>query len=463
MLWLYLHFPRLQLDTLFSDIREVPLCIMDKHTIIQVNDIAEKAGIKTGMGLGSAASLCNNLQVHPYKAGVEESKLKEIAHWLYLVTSDISLFPPDGLLLKVSNMLTLYDGLESYWRSLKKQLDELNLNYHYSTAFSPLAARLLAKAGEHCISDSRNWLEQKLLTYPVQATELPGKQIEKLNRVGIRHLKDLLTIDISEVAKRFDIELVNYTGRLTGRFKHPVDFYYPPETFKRYLELLYEIENIQWLEKPLYKLFVQLESFLKLREQVAYELTLRLHLRDKADQEIIFHSANGDYQADKWNKLSQLALESVKLEAPVIGMTLLASQVDQLQPDGKDFFDGQTGNRSALELISLLQAKLGKEAVKGIALTDDPRPEKATQLCEPMYESQNSQDRRPLRPSLLLPKPEPLQEKVTIMQGPERLSTGWWDGGGIIRDYFIAVSPGGRWVWVFRDKEGGWFLHGFFS
>ncbi|MGJ7093026.1 Y-family DNA polymerase [Vibrio hannami] len=462
MLWLYLHFPKLQLDTLFSELSG-PVCIIDKATIIQANSVAEQQGIRLGMGLGSAASLCPSLQVHPYKPEAEEKKLKEIAHWLYLLTSDIALFPPSGLLLKASNMLTLYDGLESYWHALKSHLDTQEFEYYYASAFSPLAARLMAQAGWNQIADNKARLEKQLKTYPLAATDLDIKTTEKLNRVGIRTLNELLELDISEVAKRFDINLVNYVGRLTGRFKHPVEFYYPPESFKRYLELLYEIENVQWLEKPLRKLFVLLESFLKIRDQVAYELTLSLHLRDKPDQSVTFSSAQGDYLAGKWQRLSQLTLESLQLDAPVIGLTLEAKRVEQLQPAHSDIFDGQVGNHSALELISLLQAKLGNEAVSGITLTDDPRPEKTTLLCPPMStESQHNKTNR-LRPSFLLPEPEPLNEKVSIMQGPERLATGWWDAGEIVRDYFVVRSSTGRWLWVFRNKNKQWFIHGVFS
>ena len=68
-----------------------------------------------------------------------------------------------------------------------------------------------------------------------------------------------------------------------------------------------------------------------------------------------------------------------------------------------------------------------------------------------------------LRPSLMLPNPEPLTEKVNVMHGPERFVTGWWDGEEMTRDYFIARSDSGRWLWVFRNQEMQWFLHGLFS
>ena len=108
--WLYLHFPTLQLDALYSEQVQQPLVVVDskRFQIVQCNFAAHEQGIRPGMGLGSASALCHSLQVHPYDEKVEQQTLLDIAQWLYMVTSDLVLFPPQGLLLKVTDMLSLY-------------------------------------------------------------------------------------------------------------------------------------------------------------------------------------------------------------------------------------------------------------------------------------------------------------------------------------------------------------------
>jgi protein ImuB len=69
----------------------------------------------------------------------------------------------------------------------------------------------------------------------------------------------------------------------------------------------------------------------------------------------------------------------------------------------------------------------------------------------------------PMRPSFLLTPPLVLQEKVTIAYGPERIDTAWWQGVPIIRDYFIAYNPSGKWYWIYKTVDGKWYLHGVFS
>ncbi|WP_367988647.1 DNA polymerase Y family protein [Vibrio sp. NTOU-M3] len=464
-LWLYLYFPALQLDALFSDQTQSPLVIVDgrAHHVVQANPNALDQGIKIGMGLGSAAAMCHSLQVHPYDEKVEEQTLTDIAQWLYLVTSDIVLMPPQGILLKVTDMLSLYGGLMKYWDILSQHLNTLQLRYHFACGFSPYSAILLAKGQQDFLSEDKQQLLERIQPFPLAATELTIKQVETLSRVGIQTLADLLALPLQEVARRFDIDLVNYLGRLMGQFKHPVTYYHPPEHFQSYLALLFDIENIQWLEKPLTILLNKLEHFLNLRNQVAYELSLQLHQRDGQSNQITFTSACGDYQASRWMTLCQLTLERVQLEAPVQGLTLKIERSGELEANAQDLFCGHQGQQSELELIALLQAKLGKEQVRKIARTDDPRPEKATVLCAPTHAPSQIRRVTRLRPSLMLPEPESLTEKVTLIQGPERLVTGWWDGDSVIRDYFVARSQQGRWLWVFRDQDKHWFLHGQFS
>lgn len=464
MLWLYLHFPRLQLDTLFSKSNASPICILHKNRIVQLNDAAKEVGLKVDMGLGYAATLSNDLQVYPYNINTEQKRLAEIAQHLYTYTADISLSPPKGLLLKVTDMLALYEGLNRYWQAIKTPLDELELSYHFATGYSPYCARLLAQEEIDIITNDNDMIEDYIHNSLLSATELTTKSVEKLARVGIHRLKELLHIDMPEVARRFDIELVNYVGKLTGKFKHPVEYYSPPEHFHRELELLFELDKVQWLEKPLHKLFVQLETFLKHRDQVAYELTLTLLQRDEQEKpkEIPLTSAQGEYRADKWQTLSQLTLESVQLSSPVVGICLSAVRIGYRPAEKNDLFDGKKGEFTSQELISLLQAKLGKSAVKGISLTSDPRPEYATQLCTPLSRDSVKNKPKQIRPSVLFPTPVLLQEKISLIQGPERIVTGWWDAQTVTRDYFIARGVKGQWLWVFKTPQREWFIHGVF-
>jgi protein ImuB len=133
----------------------------------------------------------------------------------------------------------------------------------------------------------------------------------------------------------------------------------------------------------------------------------------------------------------------------------------------------------APELIERLRARLGAEAVYGLGVVEDHRPEVAWLQNDPVRNAVNPSmeargspfDRRPL---WLLPMPRQLGERDGLprRRGPlrllgeaERIETGWWDGGEIARDYYAAIDMRGTRLWVFREREAPhrWFLHGVFG
>ena len=469
MLWLYLHFPRLQLSGLFFEDGSYPVAIVDGNTLCQLNVAANKAGLKVGMGLAAAAAMCPTLTVYPYDASCEEQRLEQIAAWLYWVTSDISLRPPNGLILAVSPMLNLYSDLTHYWQVVQNQLEKLISDYDYALAYSPLAARLLALHQYNQISDNPKLIGNTLNRYALMHTELSDKTKESLARLGISQLKALLNLPLADIAKRFDIELVTYLGRLQGQLKTPLEFYRPPEVFSHKQILLYELTNLAQLDKPLLHVLQLLESFLLLRSKQTNELKLTLILRDSPAQDILLGSGQGEYKAKRWLELCQLALESVKLQAPVIEFVVDVTRLIDFVAEKADLFTEKSIQFSALlspaQLVAQLQAKLGQSKVRGLQLTSDFRPECATTFGSPLTSSTllNLQTLPKNRPSFLLEKPQPLTEQVEIIHGPERIKTGWWDNETVCRDYYIARSLSGRWLWLFKTPDKTWFIHGLYS
>jgi protein ImuB len=75
----------------------------------------------------------------------------------------------------------------------------------------------------------------------------------------------------------------------------------------------------------------------------------------------------------------------------------------------------------------------------------------------------------------MLAAPQPLGERdgvplhgrapLALIAGPERIESGWWDGGDVRRDYYVAHASSGLRLWVYRSREpgGGWWLHGVFG
>lgn len=427
-LWLYLHFPALQLDSLFQSQPQtapstainselamplqaaLPLCLLDSSTLLikQVNTAAIQQGIQTGMTLSMASALCHDLQVLPYQEEQELLYLQQIAALLYQISADIVLDPPAALWLRIDPMLALYAGLQPYLATLKLQLTALQLQCDFAVANTAAAAQLLCFNQPGFVSDQPELITIALRTCSLQLSQLrqttTGQKIlQQLQAMGIASLGQLLAIPRSELSRRFCAELMVMLEQLSGHRPSVSQFYQPPEQFCQSLELLYQLEHSQQLQVPLSYLLQRLQNYLQLRDQHCYQLQLQLELRDHPPLLLSLQSACGEYQQARWLALFQLRLQQLKLPAPLLKMQLSASQTTARDGDNLSLFDARARDDAAainqkspqmlpsttvttadaLRLRSLLTAKLGAERVLQPSLHADHRPELANAAYQP--------------------------------------------------------------------------------
>ena len=117
-------------------------------------------------------------------------------------------------------------------------------------------------------------------------------------------------------------------------------------------------------------------------------------------------------------------------------------------------------------LVERLRARLGHEAVCGLAAHPDHRPEHAWRRVEPGEWDPRECPAPGPRPLWLL-EPRRLKEgEFSALAGPERIEAGWWDGDEAKRDYFVARLQNGALAWIYREAGRSspcWYLHGLFA
>ena len=125
---------------------------------------------------------------------------------------------------------------------------------------------------------------------------------------------------------------------------------------------------------------------------------------------------------------------------------------------------GAGGRDTAPQLVERLRARLGEEAVYGVASIPEHRPEAAWRrvhelsLASVRRVSEKMTDQSPgdgmPRPVWLLDAPLPLPDDLILEQGPERIESGWWDGRGVARDYYVARQHSGARPAAGREAMG---------
>jgi len=132
---------------------------------------------------------------------------------------------------------------------------------------------------------------------------------------------------------------------------------------------------------------------------------------------------------------------------------------------------GGQGRDTAVQLVERLRARLGARAVYGVSTLPEHRPEAAwrrvhaLQLSAAAASSEAFAGGARPRPVWLLEVPLPLSPDGTITEyGPERIESGWWDGRGVARDYYVVRTAHGARLWIFQERRSKlWYLHGVFA
>ena len=470
MRWLYLHLPHLQLDALQPDHQAEqarPLIIVGPapHPIVQCNALAKEAGLKLGMGLAHAASLCQRLTILSHDSDFEQRRLLELANASYQLTADIVLSPPDGLAFDIRGMLRLYGSLDAYLHAIRHLLASQQVTAVLACANTLSAARVLAINGIAHEEADHGMLHQKLGSLTVAQLPLSLRQQQLLQRLGIDTLSDIEALPRDELGPRVGLDILDLLDRIRGRKADQCTYFTPQPRFERSLILEHEISHSQALLFPLQGVLQHLQDFLRQRACRVQNLHIVLGYRDHSESAIVLASGEPESHADIWRNLLQLKLDNLKLPAPVVRLRLSAERLLEADDRHGDLFHGSSG-MSPSHLLGRLQAKLGDQAVQRFVLQADYRPEQAFRYDSLMqFKSQKNVPLPPpaLRPSLLLDPPRALTETIRIVHGPERIQTAWWSDEAICRDYFVARNQQGQTLWVYRDREQRWFVQGLFA
>jgi protein ImuB len=483
MRWLAIHLPDLSL-AVFTRAQATPMPFAvgqpgRVERILSANPAALAQGVRPGLGVAAARTLCPSLQVRPRHPRAERDALERLAAWCLRFTSHVSLTPPQDLLLDIAASLRLFGGPESLLAQVADGLSQLGYAHRLALAPTPLGALIIATwcrdiPTEHAapIADLRA-LRARIAPLPLQALGLDTRTLDDLTRMGLRQISDLLRLPRRGLAARLDRAQLGRLERLLGESPDPRPRFEPPARYHGRLELPAEIERVEALIFPCRRLLDELEGVLRGHQGGTDRLDWRLEHPGMQATRLILGSAHLLREANRWLELLRERLGRLALPAPVREIHLHVVTIRTLHPEAVSLFpqDATTTQRPDPALLDRLRARLGRRAIRGIAAVADHRPEHAWRWCEPGETGAGIP--RPERPLWLLaePRPLPVREGRPWLDGPltlgrerERIEIGWWDDDEVRRDYFVATTPSGERLWIYReiDADQRWFLHGLF-
>jgi protein ImuB len=406
-------------------------------------------------------------------------------------TSFVSIEPPNALLLEIRGSLKLLGPLGHLHANLDACWQRLTLKAQSATAPSTLAALWFARAGEPVAG--RPVIVEDFAALPGQMAKLPlacicwdAEHLQTLRSMGVTRVGELLRLPRAGIARRFGTARMQDLDIALGRQSAPRRAFVPRERFRERCDFETEIEHAAYLEKALEPLIARCALFLRERQAGIQALRLRLRHRENPATCVRLGLASVTSERRRLMDVLIQKLERLELSAPVRSMELLSGPLQPLSGGSLDAFAGLAGTGtgrgrdSVPQLVERLRARLGDEAVYGVRSIAEHRPEAAWQRVHDLRfvsragrtTEQGVSERDMPRPVWLLDEPallahqpvQLLEDGWILEQGPERIESGWWDGRGVARDYYIARHGQGARLWIFRERQSKrWYLHGMFA
>jgi protein ImuB len=513
MLWIALHFPQLAIDCVSRGhgealLSSLPLVIhagpAQRPTIYAVNSAAREAGLKLGMALAAARAVCGTLTAMPRSLDKEESALQRLAIQLAQFTPSVTIDQAShGIMLEVSTSMMLFGGIAKLIGEVRCTVRTQGFQALVGIAPTPMAAQLLARLTQYQPSTRMcrdvGQLTERLADVPLALFNWPHETINTLATLGLTRIKDLYRLPRHGLQQRFGDTVLNDLDRARGLAGDPRQYIVLPENFTSGREFLFEIHEIERLMPFAETMFIEMEGFLRARGTATANVVVTLKHGRNATTQITLGTREPARHATHWLRLLGEKFSRSELAAAVIEMSVCADQLCPYLAKTNNLLRNTPVNKqeSISNLMDRLAARLGEKAVYQIEVNNDHRPEFAwrkrfdtnpltaasgqiRQRQSHAYSSAATSSaitaRRATvgrRPSWILREPRALvgsdvpqyHGPLTLLTGPERIETGWWDGKPVARDYFVAQNPQQEVCWIYRDYRFGskWYLHGLFA
>lgn len=439
--------------------------------------------------LSTALALSPQLKTFERAPASEAQQLRNLAHWAYRFSPTVCLeqeVPEQHLLLiEIIGSLKLFKNLQNILNTISDELNKLEFSFTMGLAHTPKAATLLA-IGSQLLSrpppfehvPSRNSSLQALRQLPLGVLHNYPRVLDKLKKMGLAELGQLLDLPSSALGKRFGKDFQKYLKKLCGDCEDPQRVIKPLERFASQLFFLEPIENTQMLLFPMQRLLDELCRFLLARQLQCNHFSWVLHQGGKQSQLDI---RLGQAQVNKSNflNLTCIQLEKLCLNQGVHTVELRASHFVPANTNSQDLFVSANQSEPLDTLLDKLQARLGQGTVYCIDCEPQHLPEHASKTTEVRLSKTKSRPQKnehlsqyPARPAWLLREPARIQQreqclywrgKLDLLQGPERIETAWWNTPQQ-RDYYIAEHEEGCLYWVYQDiPSKAWYVQGLFS
>jgi protein ImuB len=472
-----------------------------RMVITDVNPVALAKNVFPGMVVADARAIIHGIHIIDDQPTLSYNLLKNLSLWCIRYTPIAAIDPPDGIILDATGCPHLWKGETAYINDITTRLK--NFGYHVQAAISDTIGcswalsrfskgNTIIKPGDHM---------NELLPMPPEALRFESSTVERLHKLGLKHVKDFIGLPRQSLRRRFGDHFLKKFEQALG---YEEEFIQPVEAIEPFHERLLSFEPIITLagiEEALHRLLETICKKLSSEQKGLRAASLKCFMTDGKIECIEISTTRPTNNPQHIFKLFELKFNTINPEAGIEVFLLEAKKIENIIAVQEKLWDmstpgfatpasgGQLNNKNLSELLDRITAKFGEGHIKRFVPDQHYWPERSYKISADINEQLTTEWLTPRpRPFQLLEKPEPIEvtapipdyppmnfrhkgtlHKIINADGPERIEQEWWLIDGEHRDYYYVEDEEGRRYWLFRlghyeaDKNYRWFLHGYFA
>jgi len=454
-----LEFPLQSALRHHPELWDQPIALVDPTQrvarVIAATPGARAAGVVEGLMTPQALARCRELLIRPRSVDGESSTMEAIVQVAFGFSPAIEDTAPGLLTLDLRGLPGLLEQSQRHgWAErLKGAMDALGLRSRVGVGPTPNVARLAALWSEEVfvVDDATGFVS----TLPIAALEPTAHVAEILGQWGVRTVGEFLALGRADLADRLGLEALALFASASTASVRPVRQIRPPQRFEEFWEFDPAVET---LEPLLFLCRRFTDSFAQRLEALglaAEHLILRLRLESGQDHRKRLRLPEPARRSEALFQCLQTYLETLRTEAPVVGVDLSLESTRSRQRQFSLFEAAVRDAHQFQETLARLSALVGGDRV-GSPVREDSHRTDAFRLVSPDFENAPTVESRPGRwlqaptPMRRLRPPSPARVEIRVLGGSSSTSITASDPASRLSpDHVLALlSP------TFR-KEGG--------
>lgn len=475
--------------------------------IMAANKAAKRAGVRLDQLLADARALCVSLRVCDTDPLADDKAVEWLARWCIRYTPWVALAKPHDILLDITGCAHLVGGEAALAEMLTARFQAFGFTARIGIADTIGAAWAVSHFCRPRVTIVGPGEAPALLApLPVAALRVAPNACERLARVGLKSIGDVINKPRAPLAARYGAALLERLDQALGRTSECLSPMAECPRYRCHASFAEPILTVDQIAFSLQDLAASMAALLGQAGFGARRFALSCYCMDGRVLSVCVRTSSLCCQVDRITRLFQEKLDALP-GAPDTGsgiehMVLNAFDAEVLTEVQTPLsHEAQAASGDLSVLLERYGNRLGFEAVQRFAPQHSHVPECSEQLVPvdrppeaawPSFVRQLQQGCYLGRPVFLLPRPEPvtalaqvpdgppvrfewrrMAHRVAKAEGPERIAPEWWGKScnriAPTRDYFRIESVEGHRFWLYRSglydrpEPPSWFLHGFFS